>query len=308
MGQSVWDRAAEQLLAQANLKSLWFCRLESCDGNPHGPDHHFCEHPLDSPYHVPACRHARTNQRPPSGEWLCWMIRSGRGFGKTRSGSEYINDRFRRFGARRAALVARSAADVRDVMVEGESGILAVAARHHPHPKVSPSALSSARHNSSQPIYEPTKRRITFVAGGVATTFTAEEPSLLRGPEHDLAWCDELSSWTDAPLGDRLDTAFNNLMLGLRLGSSPRCVITTTPKPNKLTREISKRPSTRVTIGSTYENLTNLAPSFREQILTSYEGTRIGRQELMGEMLEDIEGALFHLSNIDASRGELVAA
>ena len=219
------------------------------------------------------------------------MIRAGRGFGKTRSGSEWIHDRVARYGARRIALVGRSAADVRDVMVEGPTGIM---------PTAPP---------DFHPIFEPTKRRITWPNGAVATTFTAEEPSLLRGPEHDTAWCDELSSWTDAHKGDRLDTAYNNLMLGLRSAHiPPRCLITTTPKSNRLTREISNRPSTVLTLGSTFENIQNLADAFREEVIHSYEGTRIGRQELMGELLDDTEGALFALSQIEACRGQLVGA
>ena len=128
--------------------------------------------------------------------------------------------------------------------------------------------------------------------------------SQLRGPQHHHAWCDEPASWTDARKGDCLDTAWNNLMLGLRLGRSPRCVATTTPKPIALIRTILGRASTVVTRGTTFDNLDNLAPSFREEVLAAYEGTRIGRQELLGELLEDVEGALWTLAGIDADRVE----
>ena len=136
----------------------------------------------------------------------------------------------------------------------------------------------------------------------MAWTYSAEVPSQLRGPQHHYAWCDEPASWTDARKGDVLDTAWNNLMLGLRLGRSPRCVATTTPKPLALVRTLLDRDSTVVTRGSTFDNLANLAPSFREEVLAVYEGTRIGRQELLGELLEDVEGALWSLALLDEDR------
>lgn len=183
----------------------------------------------------------------------------------------------------RIALVGRTPADVRDVMLEGDSGILTIA-------------------GDQRPSYQPTKRRATWPNGSMAWTYSAEVPSQLRGPQHHFAWCDEASSWTDARKGDVLDTAWNNLMLGLRIGAMPRCVVTTTPKPNALTRTILGRSSTVVTRGTTFDNLDNLSPSFREEVLAAYEGTRIGRQELMGEILEDVEGALWTLTLIDENR------
>lgn len=216
---------------------------------------------------------ARPEQLSPEGEWLTWMFLAGRGAGKTRSAAEWVLEKAQTPNLR-IALVGRTPADVRDVMVEGESGILAC-----------------ARELDIQ--YEPSKRKLTFPNGTIAMTYSAEVASQLRGPQHHLAWADEVSSWTDAPKGDSIDTAWNNLMLGLRLGKSPRVVVTTTPKPNRLTKDILGRKSTQVTKGSTYDNLANLADSFREQVLESYEGTRLGRQELMGELLEDVEGALW---------------
>jgi phage terminase large subunit-like protein len=183
----------------------------------------------------------------------------------------------------RIALVGRTPADVRDVMIEGESGITAVA-------------------GVDAPIYQSTKRRLTWANGSTAHAYSAEVPAQLRGPQHHFAWCDEPAAWTDAAKGDALDTAWNNLMLGLRLGRSPRCVATTTPKPNALVRTIMGRKSSTVTRGSTYDNLSNLAPSFREEVLATYEGTRIGRQELLGELLDDVEGALWTIALLDADR------
>jgi len=226
---------------------------------------------------------ARPEQLPPDGAWLCWLYRGGRGSGKTRSAAEWVQEQATANPGIRIALVGRTPADVRDVMLEGDSGILTIA-------------------RDNRPVYQPTKRRVTWPNGSTAYTYSAEVPSQLRGPQHHLAWCDEASSWTDARKGDALDTAWNNLMLGLRLGDQPRCVVTTTPKPNALTRTILKRPSTVVTTGSTYDNLANLAPSFRDEVLSAYEGTRIGRQELLGELLEDVEGALWTLALIDANR------
>jgi phage terminase large subunit-like protein len=211
------------------------------------------------------------------------VLRAGRGAGKTRSAAEQICDGVVA-GRRRIALVGRSAADAREVMVEGESGVLAC----------SPDGF--------RPTYEPSKRRLTWPNGAIATTYSAESGDQLRGPQHDMAWCDELAAWADAHKGDVLDTSWNNLMLGLRLGTDPRCIVTTTPRQVKLFRQIIARRSTVVTSASTYANLANLAPAFREQVLAAYEGTRIGRQELLGELLEDVEGALWTLVGLDSDR------
>ena len=234
--------------------------------------------------HAPAWRDiARPEQLPPPGNWLTWSFIAGRGAGKSRAAAEWVNEQALANPGCRIALVGRTPADVRDVMIEGESGILAVSGR-------------------MKPVYQSTKRRLTWPNGSMAYAYSAEVPSQLRGPQHHYAWCDEPAAWTDARKGDVLDTAWNNLMLGLRLGQSPRCVATTTPKPVALIRTVLNRTSTVVTRGTTYDNLDNLAPSFREEVLAAYEGTRIGRQELLGELLEDVEGALWTLVAIDADR------
>ncbi|WP_336857201.1 DNA-packaging protein [Sinomonas albida] len=228
---------------------------------------------------------ARPEQLPPDGEWLVWAFIAGRGAGKTRSGAEWVIDNARSVPGSRGALIGRTPADVRDVMVEGDSGILAC----------SPPDF--------MPEYEPSKRRLTWPNGSVATCYSAEVPSQLRGPQHAWAWADEVSSWTDAAKGDVVDTAWNNLMLGLRLKSprGTRCFVSSTPKANRLTRAIMAKRTTVVTRGSTYDNLHNLSGTFRDQVLEAYEGTRIGRQELMGELLEDVEGALWTPGMVEAA-------
>ena len=266
-------------------KRLFYCDLPGCDGRPHA-GRHWCEHPVVSDDHGPSCRHARATQRPPEGDWLVWLFSGGRGTGKTKAGAEWVLDQVWNRGARRIALVARTPADARDVMIYGDSGIMACSG---PHPR---------------PAHEPTKRRLVWPNGAQAFTYSGAAPSQLRGPQHDAAWVDELAAYPDARKGDTLDTSWNNLMLGLRLGQHPRCLVTTTPKRVRLMREIIDRPTTMMTTDTTYANLENLAPSFRAQVLAAYEGTRIGRQELLGQMLTDVEGALWNLEQIDALRAE----
>jgi len=219
---------------------------------------------------------ARRKQKPPLGDWRTWLVLAGRGFGKTRTGAEWVRGQVEA-GRTRIALVGPTAADVRDVMVEGESGVVAVG----------PPA--------SRPRYEPSKRRITWPNGAIATTFSADEPERLRGPQHDAAWCDELASW-------RYPDAWDMLMFGLRLGDDPRVVVTTTPKPTKIIRELIADPTTRLTRGSSYENRRNLAKAFFTQIVRKYEGTRIGRQELNAEVLDDVPGALWQRALLEELR------
>jgi predicted phage terminase large subunit-like protein len=224
---------------------------------------------------------ARADQLLPEGDWRTWTILAGRGWGKTRTGAEAVRAWVGR-GYRRIALVAPTAADARDVMVEGESGLL----------NIFP--------NETRPLYEPSKRRVTFANGAQATVYSADEPDRLRGPQHDAAWCDEIAAWR------RADDAWSNLMMGLRLGRDPRVVVTTTPRPIPIVRQLATASGTVLTRGRTLDNANNLAPQFLDEILARYQGTRLGRQELDAEILEDTPGAFWSLGVLDRSRvGEL---
>ena len=223
---------------------------------------------------------ARPNQLPPPGEdWYCWLLLAGRGFGKTRSLVEFVREKVSTGAAKRVALVAPTAADARNVLVEGASGILACSPPW------------------DRPRYEPSKRRLTWRSGAVATLYSADEPERLRGPQHDLAAVDELGSW-------RHPEAWHNLMLGLRLGARPLCAVATTPRPTNLIGDLVSREGAGVAVtrGTSYENRTNLAPQFFDMITKKYEGTRLGRQELMGELLLDVPGALWVRDRLDELR------
>lgn len=222
---------------------------------------------------------ARPEQREPSSDWLIWAIITGRGWGKTRTAGETITQWAQSAQCKRVHLVARTAADARDTMVEGESGLLAVG------------GLRGFRPN-----YEPSKRRLTWPNGAVAILFTADEPDALRGPQCDGWWADEIASWR------YMQETWDMLQFGARLGDKVRGIITTTPRPIKLLKEILARPTTHVTRGNTLENIRNLAPSFIEQMKERYEGTRLGRQELAGEILEDNPDALWTREQIESLR------
>jgi phage terminase large subunit-like protein len=226
----------------------------------------------------------RPKQLAPEGDWLTWLILAGRGFGKTRTGAEWVREcvcgptplakgRFSRI-----ALVAETAADARDVMVEGPAGLLAV------HPK------------DFRPHYEPSNRRLVWPNGAIATTFNAVEPDQLRGPQHDAAWGDELAKWRYAR------ETWDQLQFGLRLGTNPQQVVTTTPRPIAVLKEIMGDPGTVITRGSTFDNRSNLAPKFFESVVARYEGTRLGRQELNAEVLDDAPGALWTRAMLEAAR------
>lgn len=220
---------------------------------------------------------ARPDQLPPQGEWQRWLILAGRGWGKTRTGAEWVRERAARDPGCRIALVARTAADVRDVIVEGESGILAV---HAP---------------GERPTWEPSRRRLTWPNGSMATTYSADVPDQLRGPQHHYAWADELASW------ERPDT-WDQLVFGLRLGTRPQVVITTTPRPTPIIRALLGAPGTVVTRGRTLDNRANLAPGVVADLQRRYGGTRLGRQELDGEVLTDTPGSLWTWERIEAAR------
>jgi phage terminase large subunit-like protein len=223
---------------------------------------------------------ARPSQLPPPGAWNGWIVCAGRGFGKNFTGAGWINECVETETAGRIALVAATAADARDVMVEGESGILRLAPPWN------------------VPQYEPSKRRLTWKNGATATLFSAEESDRLRGPQFDLAWADELAAWLDP------QSTWDMLMFGLRLGRHPRWLATTTPRPVKLLKTLLAREGQDVVVtrGSTFENEANLAPTFIQALRDRYEGTRLGRQEINAEMLSDTPGALWHLEWLDRDR------
>lgn len=221
---------------------------------------------------------ARVPQSYPKGRWSTWIIKAGRGYGKTRTGAENVRAWAEGEAGIRIAMVARTSSDVRDTMVEGESGILAISPPW------------------ARPHYEPSKRRITWPNGSIATTYTADEPDLLRGPQFHKAWADEIASWRF------LQESWDNLQLALRLGDDPRLIVTTTPKPLQFLRKLLADPTSIVTGGSTYENLPNLAPTFFDNVTRLYEGTTVGRQELYAELLDEAEGALWSRTEIDRNR------
>ena len=209
---------------------------------------------------------ARESQRPPAGDWITWLYMAGRGAGKTRTASEWIRQRVYD-GAQRIALVGRTPGDVRDVMIEGDAGLLSVFPPHE------------------RPKHEPSIRRIIFHTGAVAHVYSSEQPDHLRGPQHDTAWCDELATFKSRD-------AWDNLQLGLRIGS-PRQIVTTTPRPVPAMRELIANPNTALTRESTYANRLNLAPSLFRQIREMYEGTSREQQEIMGMLLDSLQGALW---------------
>jgi phage terminase large subunit-like protein len=220
---------------------------------------------------------ARPNQLPPEGDWLTWLVLAGRGFGKTRCGAEWIRAQVIA-GSHRIALVAETQKDLEEVMVFGDSGIERVFPPHQ-RPKI-----------TKKPI------RIEFHTGAVATGYNATEPDQLRGPQFDCAWGDELAKWRYAR------ETWDQLQFGLRLGKHPRQCITTTPRPIPILKEILAAATTVVTRGVTADNTANLAPSFIETITAKYAGTRLGRQELSAEILDDIPNALWTRDALDRDR------
>lgn len=256
------ERAFNQL--QQATRAEWrpfYCRRDQCDGLPHGE------------WKWP---HARWDQHPPKGDWLTWLIRGGRGSGKTRSGSEWVHRRTKVSG--RIALVAPTGPMGREVMVEGESGLLATAPP------------------GQMPSWEPSKSRLTWPNGARATVFSAEEPDRLRGPQHHDAWLDEPAHM---PL---IEDVWSNLMFGMRLGKKPRICCTTTPIPSPWLKALMADEATISVVVSTYANISNLPPHYAKDILKRYEGTRLGRQEIYGEVLADVEGALWNYDMIEAHR------
>lgn len=230
---------------------------------------------------------ARSRQLPPDGDWRIWLICAGRGFGKTRAGAEWVRLVARLSPTARIALVGATLPEARSVMVEGESGILACCP-----PKF-------------RPVYEPSLRRLTFPNGATASLFSAAEPEALRGPQHSHAWCDELAKWETA--GNRAERAWDNLALGLRIGEGPRALVTTTPRAVPLMRKLMTgdgQDDIVIVRGRSEDNATNLPPRFLRDMRRQYAQTALGRQELDGELLLDVEGALWTRSLIERCRGE----
>jgi phage terminase large subunit-like protein len=257
-----WKPEAQQAaldLLNERMRSTWkpfYCLNVDCDGAPHD----------DWDWN-----HARADQRPPrwTDDWLTLLLSGGRGSGKTRTGSEITHRVTGRVP--RITLVAATGPDLRDTMVEGVSGILATSAP------------------GQRPLWEPSKKKLTWPNGCIALGFSAEEPDRLRGPQAGFAWADEPAHY---PLAQHV---WDNLLFGLRMkdGLKPKVVATSTPKPTKFVKDLHNNPSTVVHRVSTYANLDNLADTFKQTILDRYEGTRLGRQELHGEILADVEGALW---------------
>jgi len=234
---------------------------------------------------------ARPEQLPPDSNWQTWLVLAGRGFGKTRTGAEWVRAQVKS-GLKRIHLIAPTASDARDVMVEGESGLLSVCW-----------AGDKDCHGNEmgRPTYEPSKRRVTWANGAVATTFSAEEPERLRGPQCEAIWADELGAWK------YLADTWNMATFGNRLGPNPRTCVTTTPKPLKILRDLASHPRTIITGGSTYDNAANLASTFLDKIRADYEGTRLGRQEIYADLLDEAEGALWTRDMVEKAhyRGEM---
>jgi phage terminase large subunit-like protein len=232
---------------------------------------------------------ARKDQWPPGMAanglpWRQWLILGGRGAGKTRAGAEWVKGlalgrpQFTASPIGRIALVGETAADVREVMIEGVSGLLAAHGRR------------------DRPRWESSRRRLLWDTGAVAQAFSAEDPESLRGPQFHAAWCDELAKWRYAR------ETWDMLQFGLRLGDWPRQLVTTTPRPTPLLKELIAHPATALTRALTRENAANLAPSFLESVIAQYAGTRLGRQELDGEMIEERKDALWTRDMIEAQR------
>lgn len=238
---------------------------------------------------------ARDEQLPPTDLYKFWLYMAGRGSGKTRTGAEWTKDLIR-LGYNRGGLIAPTAADVRDVMVEGESGLIAVC-----------NAWDRDINGNlmGRPLYEPSKRRVTWENGAMVTLYSADEPERLRGPQHSFLWMDELAAWR------RMET-FDQAMFGLRLGKKPKVFISTTPKPKPLVKKLWARAMNPadldvvVTTGSSERNAVNLAPGVIEELREMYSGSQLGRQELDGVLLEELEGALWARTTIDGNRYDVM--
>jgi predicted phage terminase large subunit-like protein len=224
---------------------------------------------------------ARPNQVAPDGNWTTWLILAGRGFGKTRTGAEWVRERVESGLSKRIALIGKTPADVRDVMIEGESGLLNISPPYN------------------MPTYEPSKRRLTWDNGAIAQTFSSYEPDQLRGSQFDTAWADEMASW------EYPEETWDNLMFALRLGEKPQVCVTTTPRPLQLLINLRDAKTTVLTKGTSYDNRENLNQQFFDSILSKYKNTRLGMQEIYAEILEESDNAMWKREWLDEGRLEV---
>jgi len=225
---------------------------------------------------------ARPEQLAPEGDWRSWLILAGRGFGKTRAGAEWVRSIAEADPAARIALVGASLGEVRAVMVEGESGILAISR---------PAAV---------PVFEPSLKRITWPNGAMALIYSAAEPESLRGPQHSHAWCDEVAKWDN--VNGKALAAWDNLAMGLRLGEEPRLLATTTPRAVPLVRRLIEEEGAVIVRGRTEDNESNLPERFVRAVRKAYGRSLLARQELDGELIEDVPGALWSRALIERCR------
>jgi phage terminase large subunit-like protein len=224
---------------------------------------------------------SRPDQATPPGDWIIWLILAGRGAGKTRAGAEAVRAWAQTYPI--VNLIGPTLADAREIMVKGESGILACCRR------------------DERPRFLAADLRLEWPNGAVSALFSAEEPDRLRGKQHMKLWCDELAAW-------REPGAFDQAMLGLRLGNRPQAIVTTTPRPSKIIKALVNGKDTIVTRGSTFDNKPHLARAFIERITARYQGRAIGRQELLAEIVEESPGALWTRALIERQRVQPEAA
>lgn len=241
--------------------------------------HNFRWREIARPDQIAPGEHGSANARR---NWEVWFLMAGRGFGKTRTGAEWVREQVMQGRRRYMSLIAPTLDDARKFMIEGPSGILSVS------PK------------SEGVVWRPNKRELAWPNGAIANVYTTEEPERLRGPEHDGVWGDEIGAWRNS------EAVWNNMQFGLRRtgpkGDHPQVVVTSSPRPTALIRRIVAMHSTVITHGTTYDNQANLDPQFLGRVKRDYEGTRLGEQELLGKLLGDTPGAMFRQAHIDEAR------